>query len=64
LVIILSLAVFYFYRRYKFTKQVLDYEVNDVRNLTVPRSDREMKDVIKKAENRNYTNLTEDTSTI
>ena len=61
---VLAFGVFYFYRRYKFTKQVLDYEVNDVRNLTIPKSDAEMKDIVKKAENRNYTNLVDDSSAI
>ena len=57
--------VFYFYRRYKVTKQILNYEVNDVRNLSnIPKTEAEMSEISNRATKKNYQNLTEDTQNI
>lgn len=56
--------VVYFYKKYKFTKQILNYEVNDVRNLSnLPKSEAEMRDISNRGGKR-YQNLTEDTSAV
>jgi len=56
--------VWYFYKKYKFTKQILNYEVNDVRNLSYFRkSGSEMKEIVSRAQKR-YQNLNEDTSAV
>lgn len=55
LVIGLIYLIFFFYKKYKLTKKVLEYEVNDVRNMSsIPRTDTEMKNVIKSVENKKY----------
>ena len=64
-IVVLVILVWYFYKRYKLTKQILNYEVNDVRNLSnVPRSESEMREITNRAEKKNYQNLTEDTSAV
>jgi len=63
-VVILIVLVCYFYRKYKLTKQILNYEVNDVRNLSnIPKSEAEMREISNRGGKR-YQNLTEDTSAV
>jgi hypothetical protein len=61
LVIVLIILVVYFYKKYKVTKQILNYEVNDVRNMSsVPKSLAELRDLAVKSERQKYANLAED----
>jgi len=63
-VVILIVLVCYFYKKYKLTKQILNYEVNDVRNLSnIPKTEAEMSEITNRAGKR-YQNLTEDTSAV
>ncbi len=51
----------YFYRKYIYTNKVLNYEINDVRN--VPSRDvSEMRDISTVISGRRYENLAEDVS--
>ena len=64
LLIIVGIA-FYFYKKYKTTKEILNYEVNDIRNLSsIPKSIAEMRDISQKKEKEKYASLTEDTNEI
>jgi len=55
---ILCLCLIVVYRKYKTTKQRLDYEVNDIRNLaSLPKSDSEMRSVSNDRSKEKYTNL-------
>jgi len=54
-IITLLYLVYYFYKKYRLTKKVLEYEVNDVRNMsTIPRTETEMKNVIRSVEEKKY----------
>jgi len=60
LVITLLYLVYYFYKKYRITRKVLEYEVNDVRNLsTLPKTETEMRNVIKAEHNKKYVVLSE-----
>jgi hypothetical protein len=62
-VIVLILLVIYFYKKYKVTKQILNYEINDVRNMSsIPKSIAEMRDMAVKSQREKYANLAEDNS--
>jgi hypothetical protein len=62
-VIVLILLVIYFYKKYKVTKQILNYEINDVRNMSsIPKSLAEMRDMAVKSQREKYANLAEDNS--
>jgi len=54
--------VIYFYRKYNWTKKVLNYEVQDVRNTGTVNNMSELKDVsdVSMSTNRRYQNLQED----
>ncbi len=61
--IVLILLVIYFYKKYKVTKQILNYEINDVRNMSsIPKSLAEMRDMAVKSQREKYANLAEDNS--
>ncbi len=57
---VLFIAVIVYYRKYSETKRILDYEVNDVRNIARPSA--EMMEMDKKV--NKYSTLTTDTSNI
>jgi hypothetical protein len=60
LLIGLSAAVYILLKKYRTTKQRLDFEVNDIRNLaSIPRTDAEMRVMTDKSKDK-YTNLTAD----
>jgi len=62
-ILILLFLVFYFYRKYNWTRKVLNYEVQDVRNVgTGPKDISELKDVsdVTISTNKRYQNLEED----
>ena len=64
ILVILGIA-FYFYKKYKTTKEILNYEVNDIRNLSsIPKSIAEMRDISQKKEKEKYASLTEDINEI
>ena len=57
---ILFIAVIIYYKKYSETKRILDYEVNDVRNIARPSA--EMMEMDKKT--NKYSTLTTDTANI
>jgi len=60
-ILVLIFLVWYFYRKYKFTNEVLKYEVNDVRNLSnLPKSEAEMRTMVKEIGERKYQNLNDE----
>jgi len=59
-VVVLLILVIYFYRKYIYTKKVLNYEINDVRNLAT-RDVSELRDM-STVVGRRYENLAEDPS--
>jgi hypothetical protein len=64
-ILILVILVVYFYRKFKFTKKVLTYEQSDIRNMgSVPRSEAELKTIVKENEVKKYTSLTEEASKV
>lgn len=64
-VVVLAIVAFIFYRKFKATKEILDYEVNDIRNLSnVPKSSAEMKQIITTQNTQKYASLTEDTGKV
>lgn len=64
IILALLILVWYFYRRYKKTRQILNFEINDIRKIAnIPNIHAEMKDVTINAVKR-YQTLTEDTSAV
>jgi len=55
--------VIYFYRKYIYTKKVLNYEINDVRNVGSSSQISEMRDVSVVISSRRYENIVEDINT-
>ena len=57
-------SVFYFFRKYKKTKRILNYEINDVRNCTsIPKDGSELRELESHSNSysqRNYHNLNEE----
>jgi hypothetical protein len=65
LILILAYFVFYFYRKFTLTKKILQYEVNDIRNMSnVPKSETELENVIKAKQFQKYANLADHSSVI
>lgn len=60
-ILVLMVLVIYFYRKYIYTKKVLNYEINDVRNVA-SRDVSEMRDMSTIVSGRRYENLSEDIS--
>ena len=67
-IIISLLLIFYFYRKYRITKQIVNYENSDIKKMSsIPKSINELKKIqeekTKKAKEK-YNSLTEDSSDI
>ena len=64
-IVIVTFIAGYFYNKYRQTNEQLNYEQNDIRNLSsVPKSMAEMRDLARKKEKEKYVNLTEDSQNI
>ena len=67
-IIILIFVVFYFYRKYRITKSIVNYESNDIKNMgSIPKSITELKKIQEekiKISKEKYNSLTEDPSQI
>jgi hypothetical protein len=62
---VLGFLVYFFYRKFVVTKEILKYEVSDVRNVaSIPKSLSELKTINSKREGQKYANLTEEASQI
>lgn len=62
---ILAFFVYYFYKKFTVTREILKYEVNDVRNMsTIPKSEAELKDMSKKISGQKYANLTDESQNV
>ncbi len=65
IVIVLTVLVIYFYKRFKSTEAVLKYEENDLNRMArVPRSEAEMANMSHSQEKVKYSTLTADTERI
>jgi len=65
MILILAFFVYYFYKKFRLTKKILQYEVNDIRNMSsVPKSETELGNVIKAKQTEKYANLAEHSSAI
>lgn len=65
IIIVLIILFYCIYRKYKITKKRLDYEVNDVRNLsTIPKTEAEMREISNKLEKRTYQNLADESAAV
>ena len=65
IIIIICGVAFYFYKKFKTTKEILNYEVNDIRNLgSIPKTISEMREIALDKEKSKYASLTEDINEI
>ena len=65
LIVIICGVAFYFYKKFKTTKEILNYEVNDIRNLgSIPKTIAEMREIALDKEKSKYASLTEDINEI
>lgn len=65
MILLLSYMVYYFYKKFRLTKKILQYEVNDVRNMTnIPKTEMELEKVIKERDGQKYANLADHSSAI
>ena len=63
-IIVLMFVSFYFYRKFKITKEIIDYETNDTKKLgSIPKSINELKNITDAKKNK-YDSLTEDSNLI
>ena len=65
---ILGFLIFYFYRKYRITKAIVNYQSNDIRNMgSIPKSITELKQMEterNKLAKEKYNSLTEDSGQI
>ena len=65
IIAVLIFLVYYFYKKFSVTRDILKYEINDVRNLSnIPKSEAELSNIVKDASARKYANLTSDSDNV
>jgi hypothetical protein len=65
MIICLAYIAFYFYKKFRLTKKILQYEVNDLRNMsTIPKSEMELEKVVNERDRKKYANLADHSSAI
>ena len=63
LILVLVFLVWFFYKKFRITREILKYEINDVRNMsTLPKSENELRDLAKDVAGRKYAHLVAENS--
>ena len=63
--LILLYFVYHFYKKFTVTKEILKYETSDIRNMSnIPRSEAELKTIVKQVQSQKYSSLAEEGSTV